>query len=68
MIERSDNFERVAMDTDVHKCSDYMDDDDQRSGRIGVRYYFVFDCLQLHMMKYRASLLIIVRGGAKGFD
>ena len=32
MIERSDNFERVAMDTDVHKCSDYMDDDDQRSG------------------------------------
>ena len=21
----------VAMDTDVHKCSDYMDDDDQRS-------------------------------------
>ena len=32
MIERSDNFERVAMDTDVHKYSDYMDDDDQRSG------------------------------------
>ena len=23
---------RVAMDTDVHKYSDYIDDDDQRSG------------------------------------
>ena len=44
------------MDTDVHKCSDYMDDDDQRSGRI--EYDITLSSL-LAIIKYRAFLSLL---------
>ena len=55
------------MDTDVHKYSDYMDDDnDDDSVQVGLEYDITLSSLLAIMIKYRASLLIIVRGWSKG--
>ena len=49
------------MDTDVHKYSDYMDDDnDDDSVQVGLEYDITLSSLLAIMIKYRpASLLII---------
>ena len=50
------------MDTDVHKYSDYIDDDnDDDSVQVGLEYDITLSSLLAIMIKYRASLLIIVR-------